>query len=165
MYKPKLPQTIWKPLYGDIARTLFTVIAITGVLILFINQQRNNTTQLQQLTNITKQQKTTIDNLAANSKQSTMQIQDLQKHIDCIVELFQQPNRANLILGDLTNCQINSAGQVSTSTSPKVTGVASPQPQPNFIVQPVIQPSLSSPPSQSSSPAQSSSPPIPAPPG
>lgn len=64
-----------------------------------------------------------IENQAANLKalneaaqKRSVQINDLQKHIDCVVALFQQPNRATLRISDLENCSLEQLQQSSSAS-------------------------------------------------
>lgn len=78
-----------------IAQAFFFVALAAGLITLIVfslKQQSQNTKLLQEQTQI--------------SRQSTQQIQDLQNHIDCVVSLFTEPNRTNLVISDITKCQV-----------------------------------------------------------
>lgn len=157
---PKLPL---RPEWVDTIKAIVISIAVGVILILVINQQKSNDLQLQKLTVITQQQKATLDSLASNSKQRTAQINELQNHIDCIVELFQQPNRSDLVLDDLQTCHLTATGAAvsatpvspaSTSSPPKVSQATTPTPQ----SQPATSSSSSSPVPPASPPSSPSTP-------
>jgi cell division protein FtsB len=80
----------------------------------------NGVQTLSQEQQIIDQQKKTIDVLS-------MKITDLGNHIDCIVDLFGQPNRASLTIKDISSCQI-----LNNVTNPAIV--------PNNSMKPVTQP-------------------------
>jgi hypothetical protein len=104
------------------------IIILTLGTILFVEALAANQIQRQQKidTTILSQVQTVITQLNQNSQQRTTQLTGLQNHIDCIVELFQQPNRADLTITDLQDCQIdrlpttsnNSTSNNSASSTP-----------------------------------------------
>src|SRR5258708_2024989 len=70
---------------------------IFGILIFLLfenyNIQKNNRALLTSGTSIIKQQKQTLENIDALNTEEKSQINDLQRHIDCIVSLFTEPDR------------------------------------------------------------------------
>lgn len=63
---------------------------------------------MQQLANekLLSNQTQTIHKLSDSTDQQAREINDLQKHIDCIVELLRQPNRSTIVITDIQNCKI-----------------------------------------------------------
>lgn len=161
----KLPTTIWKPVYGEVLRTVLTTVAVAGVLIILINQQIAANNQVKANNESIRQLRAAVKELEANTN---MKLADAQKHLDCIVSYFTVPGRTGNTTLDPANCQ------VTNPPAPKVTGVASPiilvnpvaPASPPLSIQPVTQPSLSSPPpslSSSSPPVTTSPIPVPLP--
>lgn len=138
----RLPTTIWRPAYGDILRTLLSIIAVAGVLIVFLNQQNSQAQQL-------KTEQKTVATLISLGKQRSMQINDLQKHIDCLFVYFSTPGRT----GDTTivsdRCDISKPTPVPASTPSSTpvrnTQVTTPTPQPSPAVTPAARPPSSQP--------------------
>lgn len=64
----------------------------------------NFNAKLSQEVRITKDLSTQI---ASSSTQRTAQLHELQNHIDCIVSLFTQPNRSNLVIQDIKSCTLS----------------------------------------------------------
>jgi type II secretory pathway pseudopilin PulG len=145
-----------------VAQTVLIVLVMLGVIFLLVSNSRlqtqNSTLHAQNATLLQSQ-----DKLLQGQQQTLTDLEtriaDLQSHIDCIVELFQQPNRASIVISDLTNCKLSTTVSPTSPTSspPKVAGGSPSQPSPT--VTPATQPSLSSPRSQPSSPSASSTPP------
>lgn len=97
------------------------IVFVLGMILFVEAIAANNIQQQQQKDNvILGQLKGIVTQINSSSKQRTIQLTDLQNHIDCIVELFQQPSRNNLTINDLQGCQIikNSVtdGQQSNSS-------------------------------------------------
>jgi cell division protein FtsB len=118
----------------------FLVAAMLGVLLLASYKQQANTQR------VIEGQTKTLNTLTHVAKQRTDQINDLQKHIDCVVALFQQPNRASLRISDLENCSLEqlqassaSGGSAGNTKSGSVNGTTL-SPQPAKPVVPVQQP-------------------------
>lgn len=124
----------WHSYYGDVIRTILTAVALIGVGIILLNQANSNSHQLDNQTHILKQQQQTVEALNSLSKEQKSQIDQLQQHIDCVVSLFTQPNRLNLVITDISNCKLtstNSGAVVSTqgtinSPKPSTPATASP---------------------------------------
>jgi hypothetical protein len=86
-----------------VAQALFFAILVIGLVVLIIfslRQQSQNTKLLQEQ--------------ALSSEQSSQQIKDLQNHIDCVVSLFTEPNRTNLVITDITKCQVTDTSNGQT---------------------------------------------------
>ena len=83
-------------------QTLFFFLVSAMLAILLIASYR----QQADSKNVISGQSKTLSALSSNSTKQTQQINDLQKHIDCIVALFQQPSRANLVITDIENCSL-----------------------------------------------------------
>lgn len=143
----KLPQTFWRPAYGEILRTILTTAAAAGVLIILINQQTAANNQAKANNALVLQLRKAVTDLESNTN---MKLTDAQKHLDCIVTYFTTPGRTGNTTIDPINCQVNNP------SPPKVMGVAPPQTQPSLTVTPPTQPSLSSPSSSPSPPSFSS---------
>ena len=127
--------------------TVFAILALATLLILAYQESLNN----QKLINA---QNKTLTTLVSTAKQRSTQIDDLQKHIDCIVELFKVQNRANLVISDIENCKIDQATTTtpnisstvpnSTPSKPLALSTVSPTPQPTKpLTQPLTLPGKS----------------------
>lgn len=84
------------------------------LLVLGLSTLNGVNTQLTQQKTLLNSQKLVLDKISGASKQRTAQINDLQNHIDCIVELFRQPNRQSLTIKDINGCQFDSNGNIIT---------------------------------------------------
>lgn len=89
-------------------------IGLVILLILGLSTLDGVNTQLAQQKQLLRSQQQVLDKINFNGKQRTAQINDLQNHIDCIVELFRQPNRQSLTIKDLNSCEFDSNGNIIT---------------------------------------------------
>jgi len=99
-----------------VAQAIFSAAMITALIILLaatyrLQNENNNLLKAQSAT--LAQAKATTDQLKANDKHNAQSLQDLQNHIDCIVNLFTQPNRASLVITDITSCQLTATSSSS----------------------------------------------------
>lgn len=85
-----------------VAQAVFFVLIAGLLTVLLVGNYRQGDQNQKVIAGQTK----TLKTLTASAKQRTEQIGDLQKHIDCIVALFQEPNRASLIITDIENCSL-----------------------------------------------------------
>jgi cell division protein FtsB len=100
-----------------IAGFVFAGCLMAGLIILFIlgvNTLQGVDTQLTQQKKLLNSQQQILASIKAGSDQNATHVKDLQDHIDCIVELFRQPNRQNLTIRDLNSCQFDSNGNIIT---------------------------------------------------
>lgn len=105
-----------------LATFLGSILIALCLLLLFIyhiqsiNHQllQNQDRLLAQNTTLTEQLKHDVSGLNNNTN---MRLIDLQNHIDCIVSLFQQPNRTNLVISDIQNCNLSSTPGGSASST------------------------------------------------
>jgi hypothetical protein len=99
--------------FGAICTAGMAVLLIVGVYTLAgVNQQLGSQKVL------LESQNKILSTISASSKQRTRQINDLQDHINCIVSLFQQPNRSQLTITDLENCQLTNPNAASRTAAP-----------------------------------------------
>lgn len=113
-----------------VSSIIFGIVTLVGLLLLVIiclNTLGRVNQQLAQQQQLLKSQQRILASIQLSSNQRTTQLNDLQNHIDCIVELLRQPNRQTLTISDLQDCQISSNGKVSSS-SKWATGSAPSQP-------------------------------------
>ena len=89
-----------------------TIIGILIIILLLINIQSQ-----QQNHKLLAQNVKIVNQLRSNSKQRTKQINDLQHHIDCIIDLFQIPNRTTFYITDPTTCHIENTNTSFTPSS------------------------------------------------
>lgn len=104
-----------RPFWADIARNTVLGVIVVVISVLGINQLNNFGNQTKASNRIIQNQQKTLSALARNSKIRTQQIHELQTHIDCIVELFTQPNRANLTITDINDCKIAANSSLNTT--------------------------------------------------
>lgn len=100
-----------------IAGFVFAGCLMAGLVVLLVlglSTLEGVNTQLTQQKTLLASQKQVLDKISGASKQRTAQINDLQNHIDCITELFRQPNRANLTIKDINGCQLDGNGNIIT---------------------------------------------------
>jgi hypothetical protein len=90
------------------ALDVFKAVGIAILLILAIQTLHKQGQEIEATNKIVSQ-------LNANSHHSTSQINSLQQHIDCIATLFRQPNRAQLTITDLKNCQLTNTNSGETA--------------------------------------------------
>lgn len=112
------------------ASVLFGVLLIAAVVtLLFIglNTLQGVRSQLSEQRKLLDSQQQILAKIQDSSKQRTAQINDLQNHIDCIVELFRQPNHTNLTITDVQSCQLTAASSGGASGSTKSGLNATPQ--------------------------------------
>lgn len=105
-----------------IASVVFGAVLTAGLallLIIALNTLQRVNTQLISLKKLSTSQSQILSKIQGASVQRTAQINDLQQHIDCVVELFQQPDRANLTITDLEGCKLSSFYSPVVSTSPQ----------------------------------------------
>lgn len=95
----------------------FVVLCIVGIGVLLFFQNRALTTDIH------NQQTATIARnkfIADNQKQIQDQTAQIKSYIQCIADFFAQPNRTNLTLSDLQDCQFSPTkftGSASASAS------------------------------------------------
>ena len=102
-----------------VASVVFGAVTILGLIVLLLvclGTLSGVNRQLSQQKKLLDSQQQILSRISASSQQRTRQINDLQNHINCIVELFQQPNRQNLTITDLQGCQIDANGNVSSGS-------------------------------------------------
>lgn len=96
----------------------FIIIAIALGTILFL--QALATARLQEQVDgqqqIIKQVKDIAEQLNQNSEQRTSQIDSINRHLDCIVEFFSQPDRTQKAIDNIETCQFTAPD--STTTPP-----------------------------------------------
>lgn len=113
----------------------FTILFMTlGVVLLL---QASATSKLQQQQIATQQQnkdthqllvqiKSVADKLDHNSAQRTDQINQLNKHLDCIVAFFTDGNRSQKAIADIDTCTLKNTATGQTSSPLAPTGVLTP---------------------------------------
>lgn len=102
------------------ASVVFAALLLVGLVVLLVlglQTLQGVNTQLSSQKKLLTNQQQTLSAITASGKQRTAQIQDLQNHIDCIVELLRQPNRASLTLKDLNGCQFDTNGNIISGSS------------------------------------------------
>lgn len=87
-------------------------VGLVALLLIGLNTLQGVNNQLHSQQKLLSQQAKTLSAVSAAAKQRSVQINDLQNHIDCIVELFQQPNRASLTITNLQGCELTGSGGV-----------------------------------------------------
>lgn len=105
------------------ASVVFGAVLTAGLallLVIALHTLQGVNTQLSSQKTLLASQSQILSKISGASVQRTAQINDLQKHIDCVVELFQQPNRANLTITDLEDCQLTSTATGKTSSNSPV---------------------------------------------
>lgn len=120
-----------------VASVVFGAVLTAGLallLIIALNTLQRVNTQLVSLKKLSTSQSQILTKISGASVQRTAQINDLQQHIDCVVELFQQPNRASLTITDLEGCKLStvnsgvgSAGTTQSTPSSTVSPTITPQ--------------------------------------
>lgn len=93
------------------------LIGLIAVLIIGISTLQGVKDQLASQKTLLGSQQQILSRIQASSNQRTKQINDLQDHINCIVALFQQPNRSALTITDLEGCQISKTNTPSSQAS------------------------------------------------
>lgn len=78
-------------------------ILLVGLTITFINFNIKLSEQIAAIHGLSKQQQVTAENIQKNT---TTQLTALNNHINCIVDLFAQPDRTSLRIADIQNCII-----------------------------------------------------------
>lgn len=117
------------------ASVLFGMLLIAAVVTLLfvgLSTLRGVRSQLTEQKSLLDSQQQILARIQESNTQRTAQINDLQNHIDCIVELFRQPNHNNLTITDLQSCQLTSTGATTPaakSSSPTAAKSSSAPPQ------------------------------------
>lgn len=119
---------------GKVALLVVVIIGLAWLIASNYKLQTENSNLQTQNAQLLSQQKKTLDSLSKNAAASTKQINELQNHIDCIVDLFAQPNRANLTISDISTCKLTTTASAtvpvsSTSSPPKTSQATAPAPQ------------------------------------
>jgi hypothetical protein len=89
-------------------------IGLVVLLVLGLSTLDGVNTQLSQQKQLLNSQREILTSIKSGSDQNAGHVKDLQNHIDCIVELLRQPNRASLTIKDINGCQFDSNGNVIT---------------------------------------------------
>lgn len=107
-------------------QTMFGVVLFGLILLLLFQSyavQSENHQLLQNQQKMVENGVSTINAIKASQEKSEAdnkaRLTDLQHHIDCIVSLFQQPNRASLSITDITTCQLSSSALGGSTGSTK----------------------------------------------
>jgi hypothetical protein len=108
-------------------------VGLVVLLVLGLSTLDGVNAQLAQQKQLLNSQKQILTSIKDGSDQNAGHVKDLQNHIDCIVELLRQPNRASLTIKDINSCQFDSNGNVITPSggsngSQKTTNSASTAP-------------------------------------
>lgn len=150
-----------------IASVVFGAVTFFGLVFLVVlglNTLQGVNNQLTQQKKLLDSQNQILSRIKASSDQRTKQINDLQEHIDCVVELLRRSNRQDLTITDLQNCKITNN---TSDTSTKRNGTWTPSYQGSTTTQHQSQPATTTPQKnttknsgKSSSPAKSSPQPI-----
>lgn len=96
-----------------VATGIFGAMLFLGLIVLLligIHTLQGVDTQLVQQKSLLNSQRQVLGRIQSSAEQRTKQINQLQQHIDCITELFQQPNRAYLSISDLASCKLSGLG-------------------------------------------------------
>lgn len=96
---------------------LLLIGAVIALLFVGLSTLQGVRSQLTAQKRLLDSQQQILSKIQASSKQSAIQTQDLQNHIDCIVELFQHPNHNSLTIGQLQGCQLSAAPSGSSTNS------------------------------------------------
>jgi type II secretory pathway pseudopilin PulG len=94
-----------------------TLLGLLFLVIICLSTLTGVNNQLSQQKKLLDSQQQILSRISASSQQRTKQINDLQNHIDCIVNLFQHPNRADLTIGDLQDCTLTSNPSISDNAT------------------------------------------------
>lgn len=86
--------------------------ALILIIILILQYQQTVSNQ-----KVIAAQDKTLSTLVATAKVRSNQINQLQQHIDCVVELFQTKNRTNYVISDVENCKIDNVTTGETKSS------------------------------------------------
>jgi hypothetical protein len=95
----------------------FCLIGLVLLLVLGLQTLQKVNSQLASQKKLLGSQQQVITKIAGAAKSRTAQINDLQQHIDCIVGLFQLPNRQDLTITNVEGCQIGSNGTITPGGS------------------------------------------------
>lgn len=116
----------------------FCIIAIALGTILFMLAAATAELQHQQDTEntILSQIKGVTDQLNTNAKDRTDQINQLNRHLDCIVLFFTDPNRSQKTISDIDTCTLKNTNTGTTQSFPQNSGTVNgatqaPNTQPN----------------------------------
>lgn len=93
------------------------VAGLTLLLVIGLSTLQAVDKQLASQKNLLDSQQKILSQIQSLGKQQTTQINDLQSHIDCIVALFQQPNRASLTITDLETCKLTPSSSLGGTTA------------------------------------------------
>lgn len=116
-----------------IASVVFGAVLTAGLallLVISLNTLQRVNTQLSSQKRLLNSQATILAKISGASVQRTTQINDLQQHIDCITELFQQPNRASVTITDLEGCKLSTFSPSASSTPPQTSNSGATATQP-----------------------------------
>jgi len=131
-----------------------TIIAVS-VLAMFLLLAGNNArqaAQIQQQNQLLEETKSIAQQLRDDSNSRNKQIDDLNRHLDCIVKFFAQRDRSNSSIANIQTCRITKNDDTS-STSPSSNQSASVQPRGTGLPSPTTQ----QPATQPSQPSQGGS--------
>lgn len=96
-----------------------SIIVVAFMLVLFLQAQAISKLQqsLETQAQTTQEVKNVADQLNANAKQRTTQINTLTKHLDCMFAFFStnNPDRANKAIQDINTCTIESINSKNPS--------------------------------------------------
>jgi hypothetical protein len=121
---------------------IFSGVVIIGLLVLVLIGWNNTAGIKQQLIKSNQQlaaQKKTLDSqkqilssIKSSSDERTKQINQINQHLDCIVEFFGQSNRTNKSISDIRKCELRNdiSGVVSPLPSPQTKGSTKTTPKP-----------------------------------
>jgi cell division protein FtsB len=102
------------------AAVVVIIVALLGILLIMAGALNKQQAQL-------ANQKAIIERIKDSNTQSTDEIHKLNNHIDCIVELFTQPNRHQLTIKNIKTCSLEKgAGSVSTKPAKSISSPPAP---------------------------------------
>jgi type II secretory pathway pseudopilin PulG len=106
---------LFQTVFGVVLFGLMALLLLQSYSLQSQNNQllRNQQGMVQENVAITKAIK---DSQASSEADNKAKLTNLQNHIDCIVSLFQKPNRASLTITDITTCQLSALGGSTGST-------------------------------------------------
>lgn len=103
---------------------LVIVLAVFGILAMLAIEQNKMQEQLTTDQKIVGQIKDIASRLQAGAADRTSQYNDLNRHMDCIVKFFSQPDRSEKSIANVNTCELVSA--YSSYTFPAADGTATP---------------------------------------
>ncbi len=109
-----------------------TVIAlcISGIFLLQAITIGTLSQQVEYQNTVIAETKKITENIRDNAANRTKQIDSLDRHLDCIVQFFAEPNRGAKQIADIDQCRISSNVQNGSSPSPPINATPQSSPQP-----------------------------------